>query len=86
MKYRSKPIEIEAFQFRIDNCPDWFMDKISSLKVITYESFCYIATLEGRMRADKGDWIIKGTEGEIYPCKDVVFKKKYEPVFSQDEQ
>jgi hypothetical protein len=37
-----------------------------------------ITTLEGRMKANPGDWIIKGTEGEFYPCKDSVFQRKYQ--------
>lgn len=39
-----------------------------------------IDTLEGNMVADIGDWIIKGTQGEFYPCKDSVFRTKYSPV------
>lgn len=39
-----------------------------------------IDTLEGPMMASVGDWIIKGIEGEFYPCKDSVFRNKYEPV------
>ena len=38
-----------------------------------------IATLEGKMRADPGDWIIKGVAGEFYPCKPDIFKATYEP-------
>ena len=39
-----------------------------------------IETLEGTMKADKGDWIIKGVKGELYPCKPDVFKMTYEEV------
>lgn len=42
----------------------------------------YIDTLEGVMRADCGDWIIKGVNGEFYPCKPDIFEKTYEPVES----
>jgi hypothetical protein len=38
----------------------------------------YIDTLEGRMRGDKGDWLITGIKGEQYPCKDDIFKMTYE--------
>jgi len=38
-----------------------------------------IATLEGTMRADLGDWIIKGVQGEFYPCKPDIFAATYEP-------
>lgn len=39
-----------------------------------------IKTLEGVMRADPGDWIIRGIKGEIYPCKPDIFEATYEPV------
>jgi len=39
-----------------------------------------IETLEGKMKANKGDWIIKGVKGELYPCKPDVFEMTYEKV------
>ena len=39
-----------------------------------------ISTLEGDMTAEPGDWIITGVAGEVYPCKDDIFRKTYEPV------
>lgn len=40
----------------------------------------FIETLEGTMKADKGDWIIKGVKGELYPCKPDVFEMTYKKV------
>ena len=80
MKYRKKPVVIEAFCFRYDNCPDWFMDKVTANEIITYEASCIIATLEGNMTALKGDYIIKGIHGEVYPCKPKIFLETYEAV------
>lgn len=80
MKYRKKPVVIEAFQFRIDNCPDWFMDKVTDLSIITHEKHCFIETLEGLMKANYGDYIIRGVDGEVYPCKPDIFEKTYEAV------
>jgi hypothetical protein len=40
----------------------------------------FIETLEGKMRADPGDWIITGVKGERYPCKPDIFAVTYEPV------
>lgn len=40
----------------------------------------YIDTLEGTMKADIGDYIITGVNGEKYPCKPDIFEKTYEPV------
>jgi hypothetical protein len=39
-----------------------------------------VKTLEGDMQGNIGDWLIKGTKGEFYPCKDDVFRQKYEPI------
>lgn len=39
-----------------------------------------VQTLEGKMTALKGDWIIKGIKGEFYPCKPEIFEATYEPV------
>ncbi|WP_411914106.1 hypothetical protein [Staphylococcus microti] len=38
----------------------------------------FIETLEGRMKAEKGDWIITGVNGEKYPVKPDIFEKTYE--------
>ena len=89
-KFIKKPIVIEAFKFYVDNIPDWFMDKVSSNDIILRncdykrfsinEAYCEIKTLEGVMRGNGGDYIIKGVEGEIYPCKPDVFEKTYDLV------
>ncbi len=90
MKYRKIPIEIEAFRLGIDFIPDWFMDKVSSNEIILYgkstgfqhydDTNADIQTLEGVMHANYGDYIIKGIQGEIYPCKPEIFKNTYERV------
>lgn len=87
-KYRKKPVVIEAFKFYVDGMPDWFMDKVSSNDVILYncnynqyeidEAYCEINTLEGLMVGRGGDYIIKGVQGEIYPCKSDIFELTYE--------
>ena len=79
-KYRKLPIEIEAFRIGIDYIPDWFMNKVSSNEIILHgKSNCDIKTLEGIMHANYGDYIIKGIDEEIYPCKPDIFEKTYEP-------
>lgn len=88
MKYRKKPIVVEAFQLDDRGLieEDWFWDAVSDNKVIThnfgkyhvYPAWCEIETLEGVMIAKAGDYIIKGTQGELYPCKADIFEKTYE--------
>jgi hypothetical protein len=93
MKYRKKPVEIEAFQFGIDYIPDWFMDKVTTNDVILkgdrsvnlHNGGADINTLEGIMHANYGDYIIKGVAGEIYPCKPDIFMKTYERVEENKE-
>ena len=82
MKYRKKPVIIEAVRFMIDDSlPDWFMDRVTSNIIIIHEDgTCNINTLEGVMKADKGDYIILGVQGEVYPCKPDIFEKTYEKV------
>lgn len=86
MKYVKKPIVVEAFELGKDYVPDWFFNKVWTNEIITYAepgvwgtSSCSIKTLEGVMTAKKGDMIIKGVKGEIYPCKKDIFYASYEP-------
>ena len=82
MKYRKKPVVIDAEQFVI-----WDMKKIPPFVTImnimfpvTKEGTILIPTLEGQHIASNLDWIIKGISGEIYPCKPDIFEKTYEKV------
>lgn len=77
-KFRKKPVVIEAFRYWTDNRPDWFCDEVTKNNIITHKEYCEIKTLEGVMRAQAGDYIIKGIKGEIYPCKPDIFEATYE--------
>ncbi len=84
-KFRKKPVVIEAFKLAVDFIPDWFMDRVTTNEIILRGEYrdlqyCEIKTLEGVMRGEKGDWIIQGVKGEIYPCKPDIFTATYEPV------
>ena len=88
-KYRKKPIVIEAIQWTGDNLFDvaaWMNDiPNSGWKVVHYEEGkavyrIEISTLEGTMTAGKGDYIIKGIKGELYPCKADIFEASYDEV------
>lgn len=79
-KYRKKPVVIEAFQWLVDKVPEWWVEKSGSFEINLNNGCVYIPTLEGTMTANKGDWIIKGIKGELYPCKPDIFDSTYEPV------
>ena len=81
MKYRKKPVIIEAFKLGFDPFPKWFTDVYRDGPTIYYETGCIqIKTLEGVMEARYGNYIIKGVMGEFYPCKSYIFEKTYEKV------
>jgi hypothetical protein len=91
MRYRKKPVVIEAITFaelvaygiasgaKIINDMPWSFDYQG--RPVTHENDnCYlIPTLEGTMRFERGDMLITGVKGEIYPCKPDIFEATYEP-------
>jgi hypothetical protein len=76
-RFRKKPVVIEAFEYdgTLGSIPAawWAATFIGS------DGALYIKTLEGDMRAEKGDWLIMGIKGEMYPCKPDIFAATYEP-------
>lgn len=77
MKYRKKPVEVNAIQWNGNN----------ALEILSFCNEAYIdvdnytlkiKTLEGVMVANRGDYVIKGIQGEFYPCKPGIFEMTYE--------
>jgi hypothetical protein len=88
-RFRKKPVEVEAIlaseaiQYAgqaWDQLPDWLAETYEHGIVVFTPTEVFIKTLEGTMRAEKGDWIIRGIQGELYPCKPDVFEATYEAV------
>jgi len=94
--YRKKPVIIEAIQLlatrkSIIDVMSFMNQKPNLSNPISddkFDDYCRfvkneglkISTLEGKMTASDGDWIIKGVSGEFYPCKPDIFEKAYEKV------
>ena len=72
-KYRKKPVAIEAVQWVGNNLSD--IETFIGRNVKNKETTIVIRTLEGDMEASIGDYIIKGVNGEFYPCKPDIFDK-----------
>lgn len=83
MKYRKKPVVVEAIQYTDNNLLD--VVKFCSEGNTIFDYYLYIVTLEGNMRVSKGDYIIKGVHGEFYPCKPDIFEETYEAVNTNDD-
>lgn len=77
-KYRKKQVVVEAFRLGVDESPRWFRDACDAGRVELHGSRAVIETLEGKMRAEKGDWVIQGVQGELYPCKPDIFQQTYD--------
>lgn len=89
MKFRKKPVVIDAVRWTGENnqeitdfCPDAYFEDLPN-----GETVLVIRTLEdgkdsvtAKHVADVGDWIIKGVQGEFYPCKPDIFEATYEVV------
>lgn len=80
-KFVALPVVIEAVQY----CGSGDHPALH-LMHLSEGSYHYIQTLEGQMRVNPGDWIITGTKGEHYPCKDDIFRGKYAPVEEGDDE
>lgn len=73
--YIKRPVRVEAWQFTLkdwDNRPeyvdpDW----------LAGEGLLYVPTLNGVVEVTEQEWIIRGVEGEVYPCADTIFRKTY---------
>jgi len=80
-KFRKKPIVIHAVQIPlVDGGVDPFYNLVSAGIVKRSGDQYYISTLEGDMRANPGDWVIRGVQGEYYSCKPDIFAATYEAV------
>lgn len=97
-KFRKKPVVIEAVRWlggnldevlsfiKVDLLPDIDDGQVGSgIGHTPALGTLDIPTLEGTMTASPGDWIIKGVQGEFYPCKPDIFETTYVPVLNEGE-
>ncbi len=94
MKYRKKPVEVEAVKWdgsNLSEVPKWIASAIDKMMpigigaaptggIMRLGDELHISTLEGIMIAKPEDYIIKGIKGELYPCKPDIFEATYERV------
>lgn len=91
MKFRKKPVVIDAEHFDWKDgqgIPDiagvkfekWSPVAVAGgTKMAPHVGTAYVQTLEGKLYVSRGDWIIRGVKGEIYPCKPDIFTATYDP-------
>lgn len=89
MKYRKKPIIVDAVKMLscgFAETPEWVTNALSENRIYysnVFNTNCIkdgfiVQTLEGNMKGNIGDYLIKGVDGELYPCKGDIFRKTYE--------
>lgn len=90
MKFRKKPVVVDAHKWDptelVDKYPHWFFIACArNVLVEQSDGTLHVKTLEdgkndeAKHVADPGDWIIRGIQGELYPCKPDIFTATYEP-------
>lgn len=97
MKYRKKPVVIEAWPVSdllhaaardwnaLPQCiRDAYEAQARGSGVVFTPEAIHIWTLEGEMRAERGDMVIRGVKGEFYPCKPDIFAATYEPATEKE--
>ena len=87
MKFKKKPVVIEAIQFTRKSFNDivkWIDAERTTMVEWDYDpkidddTYIVIKTLEGNVKVNLTDWVIRGVKGEFYPCKDDIFRMTYE--------
>lgn len=82
-KFRKKPVDVEAFRFGIDKPYLWWKTAVDDGKArvvtpVPCDGPQYVS-IAARMYADRGDWIVRDVNGELYSCKPDIFAATYEP-------
>ena len=98
-QYRKKPVVVEAMQLNNINAPSavrWVGEDKARMNLESDAAYqvgkappvfsVIIKTLEGEMKAMPGDYIIKGVNGEFYPCKPDIFAKTYEETYEETDE
>lgn len=84
-RYRKRPVVVDAFRLGYDSLPEWFFSALrggyaSDTSMAEERLGFKISTPEGDVTVHRGDWVIRGVVGELYPCRSDVFKATYEEV------
>ena len=88
MRFRKKPVEVEAHRWTGDNLEElraWAREVASDEKLFVQLGDLFVSTLEGDMCAVVGCWIICGVRRELYPCAADIFEATYDAVGSGEE-
>lgn len=83
MRYRKKPVAIEAVKWNGDKVlevTDLVREALEDNTLFRMGCDVIVDTFEGKMKASPGDYIIKGVQGELYPCKPDIFEKIYDKI------
>lgn len=80
MKYRKKPVTVEAFRLGYESFPKWAEEALFDGTLRIENDHVIVRTLEGVMTANMGTFIVKGVDNELYPCQADIFYQTYERV------
>lgn len=80
MRYVKKPIVVNALRYDGTNA-DYLRRALEADELIEVDDLgqAWVQTLEGRLRLRIGDWVVQGIAGEVYPVRDEIFARTYQP-------
>lgn len=89
MRFRKRPVVVDAVKVSKVLClaethwegiPEWVVAAYQEGELVIERDQLIVVTMEGRMTATDSDWLIRGVQGELYPCKDAIFMQTYDEV------
>lgn len=86
--FTKKPVQVEAVQWNgntLSEVTEWTTEAIESMTLFRVGNEIQVKTLEGVMTASPNDFLIRGINGEIYPCKPDIFEKTYNPSYKESD-
>lgn len=81
MKYRKKPVIIDAYKYmstEFEDAPQWFRDAVWAFIIYITDDGTFVKTLNGPVQVSPGEYIVRGVRGELYPCDPDIFHATYE--------
>lgn len=84
MKFKTKPVRVEAFRLGHDEMPRWYIEMVGDHKAVYYTDMetnriaSHVETPEGWIVASQGDWLVRGPFGAVRVLKNADFESMYE--------
>jgi len=84
VRFRKRPVEVEAMQFDSTSAGvaivRWAQGSVQGVFDDSHGEYLLVETLSGPVRAKRGEWVMRGVEGEFYPITDAILRASHDPL------